>query len=133
MEKDATKSQNMMWESAMVGAKDERTAIMAAYFSAVNSVVDTYAIRLAALRNNVPESVYLTIVTVAFFGLFALGCSQSVNSQVAHSGIKYFSVVMIALFISIILVQIMDLDRQRRGIVQISQQPMIDLISKWHQ
>jgi hypothetical protein len=122
LEHEALKIHTQLWNCAMVGATGERTALMSLYAASINAVIDVYAVRLAALRHRVPESVFLTIVVAGFFGLLTLGYSQGMARRIG-----YLSGFIIAVFITIVLVQIMDIDRQRRGVIRISQESMTDL------
>jgi hypothetical protein len=120
---EAIRSHQLLWKSAMVGARGERTALMSLYAASINSVIDIYSTRLMAMRCHVPESIFITLVVAGFFGLFTLGYSQKMAQR-----LSYPSAFLISLFITIALMQIMDIDRQRRGLIRIPQDPMTDLL-----
>jgi hypothetical protein len=84
-------------------------------------MIDYQAKRLAALRNDIPDIVLLTLfVITAIAGAiagYASGLEERRTRWPAH--------IMGALICAMIFI-IMDLDRPARGFITVNQQPMID-------
>jgi hypothetical protein len=112
-----------LWAAAIGAARQDPHSIPAGLFiSSLNEVIDVQVKRDAATRNHVPESVLLLLVLVAIgaLGLIGYGCGL-VNDR--HFG----QVVITSIVIALVILTIIDLDRPRRGLIQISQRSMMEL------
>jgi hypothetical protein len=89
---------------------------------ALNQSIDLEATRWAAFWGHVPQSVIFINVVIAMFaaGLLGYGFGLIGKRNVA-------SIVLLSLAICGVLTVIVDLDRPWQGLIQISQQPMIDV------
>ncbi len=115
--------QSDLWSAAVRAAQPDPHSIPAGLFiSSLNEAIDLQAKRDAATRNHVPESVLLLLVLVAIgaLGLIGYGCGL-VNDR--HFG----QVVITSIVIALVILAIIDLDRPRRGLIQVSQGSMIAL------
>lgn len=112
-----------LWESARVAAAaDPHPVTTGLYAQSINAVIDAYVLRNAALDRHVPEVVlFLLMATFLMVGLvigFAMGVAG-----VRHSLASHLMVALIAFLVFIIL----DLDRPRRGLVQVDQDSLLTL------
>ena len=90
----------------------------------LNDMFDTYTARNAALDRHVPE-----IVLFLLFGTFLLtACLVGYSSGVSRNRASFPTYVLVIL-ITILVFIIIDLDRPRRGVIEVSQQPLLDLSS----
>jgi Protein of unknown function (DUF4239) len=112
-----------IWSHAIdLSAKDERSGAVRLFIESINEVMDFHEKRLTAMRDHVPETVFLTLYMVAAVGLGFVGYSRG------FSGRRHFLVTLIlAILISTVITLIADLDRPRRGLIKVSQQSMLDL------
>jgi Na+-transporting methylmalonyl-CoA/oxaloacetate decarboxylase gamma subunit len=115
--------QGQLWQQAVdVSAADPRSEPTSLFVQSLNDVIDLHAARLAAMNNRVPDVIlYLifitSMLTVAFIG-------YSMRAIHYHR----FIPALITIFLIVIIVGvIIDLDRPRRGLIQISQESMIQL------
>jgi hypothetical protein len=115
--------QNQLWSQAVgVAEKDPRSIPIGLFISSLNDLIDVAARRDAARENHVPEPVllFLFLVSILTMGLVGFGCGLG--------GHRNFSATaMICLFVGLVILVIIDLDRPRRGFIEISQQPMMEL------
>ncbi len=123
---EAVKAQelrNQLWSQAVgVADKDPRSIPIGLFVSSLNDMIDVGARRDAARENHVPQPVlfFLFLVTILTMGLVGFGCGLG--------GHRNFSATaMICLFLGLVILVIIDLDRPRRGFIEISQKPMVEL------
>jgi hypothetical protein len=112
-----------LWLVARNAASGDTRAVTTGLFiQSLNEVIDMHAKRLVALDNHVPEPVILLLWFVALFSLGLTGYSCGL------AGWNHFFVLtMLALLIAVVISLIMDIDRPRRGLIQVSQKGMIML------
>jgi hypothetical protein len=116
--------QNALWREAVAAsATDTRSTPIGLYVQALNDMIDMHQKRLTALANHVPETVVLLLYLIA---LTATGFT-GYGAGLAGDGERGSKLVM-ALLIATVLILVIDLDRPYRGLVTVSQQPMLDLI-----
>jgi hypothetical protein len=114
---------NQFWSRAAgMAQKDPRSIPIGLFVSSLNDLINVAARRDAARENHVPEPVlfFLFLVCILTMGLLGYGCGLG--------GHRSFSATAaIGLFIGLVILVILDLDRPRRGFIEISQTPMIEL------
>lgn len=116
--------QNSLWREAVAAsAIDAHSTPIGLYVQALNDMIDMHEKRLTALVNHVPEAVVLLLYLIA---LTATGFT-GYGAGLAGDGERGSKLVMAAL-IATVLILVIDLDRPYRGLVTVSQQPMLDLI-----
>jgi hypothetical protein len=120
---DTTRSQARLWEIARQAVLDDPDPVRTGlYAEAVNALVDAYVLRNAALDRRVPEVVlFLLMGTFLMAGVvvgFATGVAGHRPSLASH--------VMVAL-IAVLVFIILDLDRPRRGLVQVDHRSLLEL------
>lgn len=116
--------QNDLWREAVAAsATDAHSTPIGLYVQALNDMIDMHEKRLTALRNHVPEIVVLLLYLIA---LTATGFT-GYGAGLAGDG-ERGSKLLMAVLIATVLILVIDLDRPYRGLVTVSQQPMIDLI-----
>lgn len=114
--------QESLWrEAAAVTALDARSVPAGLFADAMNHLIDMHESRLTADRNHVPESVLLLLGGIA---VVALGFAGYTSAQ-GGSRNRVPATIMAVTIVTVIAL-IMDLDRPRRGLVAVSQQPMVD-------
>ena len=90
----------------------------------LNDMFDAYTARNAALDRHVPE-----IVLFLLFGTFLLtACLVGYSSGVSRNRAAFPTYVLVVLITTLVFI-ILDLDRPRRGVIEVSQQPLLDLSS----
>ena len=114
---------NELWSLAMAAAEKERTILTGLYITSLNEVIDLHATRImAALRSRVPAVIWIVLYLLGFLGMVLMGYQLGL----ADSRRSLAAVVLILGF-SLVLYLIGDLDRPAKGMLEVSQQSMIDL------
>lgn len=117
--------QESLWHEAVaVVALDTKSVPAGLFADAVNHLYDMHEARVTADRNHVPQSVLLLLYGIAIVAIGFAGYTGGVAG--AHN--RWPTVIMVATIV-IVITLVMDLDRPRRGLVTVSQQPMLDLIA----
>ena len=112
-----------LWQKTRLAVEQNGGRVTTGLFvQAFNEMVDSYGTRDAALNRHVPEPVLFLL-----FGTFVLtaglvGYSSGVASHRASMA-TYALVVLIVMLVFVII----DLDRPRRGLIEVSQQSLLDL------
>ncbi len=119
----ATGLQGTLWSIAARAAQADAASHGAAQFvQAVNDLIDSFGRRDAALARHVPA-----LVTALLFATFLLsggilGFAAGVGDH-RPSAVTYVLVVLMVVLVFIVL----DLDRPRRGVIQVSHQSLVSL------
>ena len=119
----ATQLQKQLWAVAIAAsAQDNRSVSTGLFVQSLNDTIDLQAKRLAAFNNRVPETVIWLLLGVSAVAAGIVGY----NSGLGNRRHVFGALALVVLLVAIIWV-IIDLDRPRRGLIQISQQSMIDV------
>lgn len=112
------------WNVAVAAAERSRGDHMVAlYVEALNTTIDTHSSRIAAATNHVPETTLLLLAALT------AGAAWSVGHSAGLSGRRHVvSTTTFNLLIVLVIVVILDIDRPRRGWIQVSQAPLIELL-----
>lgn len=114
--------QQALWRVAMEQARSGgNPAQVNLFIVSLNETIDLHGKRLAAMRNHVPPAVLelLLLVTLGAVGLVAYGGGL-------HGRRQPLAQVVLGVLLVLSVMLIVDLDRPRRGLIQVSQQSMTD-------
>jgi len=122
---EATRLQGELWSRARQAADAAPSAVGTVLFiQAINDTIGSFEKRDAALNRHVPEVVllllYATFVMAGAIVGFACGTGGHRPSTVSY--------VMVGLMVVLVFI-ILDLDRPTRGLIEVSQQSLLDLRS----
>ncbi len=88
-------------------------------------MIDLDTVRIVANRNRIPDSIWLMLCVVTIFSMAALGY------EFGLTGTRNWTVtILLVVTFTTVLVLIADLDRPQSGLLQVSQQPLLDLLDK---
>lgn len=119
----AGRQQNRLWQQAVLAAEaDSRPVTSGLYLQALNELIDAYGRRDAALNRHVPEVVLLLLFTTFLLTSTIVGYSAGLAGHRA----TFVTYVMISLIVVLVFI-IVDLDRPRRGLIQVDQTSLMDL------
>jgi len=112
-----------VWDYAMQSAaRDDRPVTSGLFIQALNEMIDSAERRRAALDRHVPESVLFLVFIIFVMTTAVLGYASSISGhRVTVPGLTL--VVLIAFVVYLII----DLDRPRRGVIQVNQSSLIEL------
>lgn len=113
-----------LWPAAIQLRDDSPPTVLdALLFSSLNDVIDMHTQRLAAARDRLPVVIMAMLTAVAVLSLGLTGFSSGLT---ARRG-SYFTIAL-AVVITAVMLVIIDLGRPGRGIIRVSQQPLIDAL-----
>jgi hypothetical protein len=111
-----------LWKHADEAAKEAPNDITATFIEALNETFDNDAKRIAAMRAGIPGGVWLLLVIIAAFG-----CATTSYAAGAEGARSKLGSVFLPLLITVVIVLIFDISHSRVGLIQIGQQPLVDL------
>jgi hypothetical protein len=115
--------QRALWTATLAAVQNAPTPVPTGLFVAsLGDLLDVYQKRQAARENHVPEVVLwlLFCVTVGSMEFVGYVCGVERNRSLSRT-------MVIAVLLSLVILVIVDLDRPRRGFIEISQQSMLEL------
>ncbi len=116
--------QHRLWSVAIAATEvDPRAVTVGAFINALNEVIDSQGKRNALLQMHVPEVVLLLlfIVFVSSGGIIGYSAGLSGKRIVAP-------ILLVSVLITLIVFIIIDLDRPKRGLIQVNQNVMVNLL-----
>ena len=125
---DATLSRSQaihtqLWDRAEALARAQGASVMAALFvDAVNTVIAVHTERTIAVETRVPISIWLALWFMATLSLLLVGFH---NGLLASRSVV--AVVALVLVFAAVVILMVDLDRPQDGLLQVSQQALIDV------
>ena len=122
---EAIQAELWQYAAALNRAAPDSTAA-ALLTAAVNSLIDTHTQRIASLYNRFPLSNWVAIMVVALLSLLAVGYNDGLHVGRAD-GRGWVTELVLVLVFAAVLVLIVDLDRPNDGLINVSQQALIDL------
>jgi hypothetical protein len=118
--------QEQLWAAAVaLGAQSPNSIVGGLFIQSLNETIDLDAIRVTAGRNRIPDAIWLALSAVTMLTMAAMGYQFGLTGE--HS---WPVTIILALAFTTVLVLIADLDRPQAGMIQVSQQAMLDLIDK---
>lgn len=120
---ESTKLQNELWRQAeAVAAEGKSLPIEALFINTLNEMIDVQTERLAALDNHVPGIILVLLIFVGAASLALTGY----RSGLTQVRLPVPRVTLVILVVATLYV-IVDLDRPRRGFIQVSEQSLLKL------
>jgi hypothetical protein len=106
--------------------KNAGTVLTGLFVQALNEVIDIHSERLMlGMHKRIPGIIWLTLYFVIFFSMLAVGYQSGIGGTRSVLG-----EIMLVLTFSAIIFLIADLDNPGKGLIQTSQQTMIELREK---
>jgi hypothetical protein len=114
---------NQLWTIAADATEADNTVKTGLFVQSLNEMIDLDEIRQTALRNRIPDSIWFMFSVVTIFSMLALGY------EFGLSGARnWVIIILLTIVFSTVIFLIIDLDRPQTGLVQVSQQPLLDVI-----
>lgn len=115
--------QAQLWALAMKAAElDPRPVTSGAFITALNEVIDSQGKRNALLQMQVPEVVLLLLFVVFMSSGAIMGYSSGLSGKR-----MFVPVMLVSVLITLIVFIIIDLDRPKRGLIQVNQSALVEL------
>ncbi len=121
--KQITDLQSELWSLAIEATNDDpRPVTTGAFVKSLNDVIDSQGRRNAILQMHVPELILILLFVVFISSGGILGYSGGISGKRIIA-----PVTLVSLLITLIVFIIIDLDRPKRGLIQVNQEVMIEL------
>jgi uncharacterized membrane protein YkvI len=121
--KEASQLRSKLWTLAMKSVKeDDRVATSGIYIQTLNDLIDSYGTRDEILNRHIPQSAIFLFLLTFFVAVSILGYTSGIARHRPTMAVLGYIFIIVFLFS-----MTMDLDRPRRGFIQVSQKNMIDL------
>lgn len=116
---------DQLWAIATSEAQNSDSISTGLFVQSLNEMIDMDAVRMSGLRNRIPDTIWFMLAAVTIFSMGAMGY------QFGLTGVRSWgaTIFLVLVFTPVILL-IADLDRPQAGLLQVSQQPLIDLLEK---
>jgi hypothetical protein len=122
---EAKRLQTLMWDEAIAATENNPLSVPAGLFAtSINQLIDIKTERDIAISNHVPEIVLLGLFLFAALAIGILGYGNGLAATHAR-----YPAIILCIVITISFILIIDLDRPNRGLTQVSQESMIDLMT----
>jgi hypothetical protein len=111
-----------LWQHAESAALEAPNDMTATFVESLNDMIDAGTARIAAARNRIPFGVWLILMVVAVVGCSTIGYGAGASG--VPSPLRN---LLLPLLVSVVILLIVDLTNERRGIISVSPQALIDL------
>jgi hypothetical protein len=121
--------QTSLWSHAETLARANPTSpTMALFIEALNEMIDLHTVRYIAVQNaQLPAGFWFAIYAVTFLTMLLVGIQASFAPRQ-----NFLALLLLALVFGAVIVLIADLSSSREGVLNVSQQAMLDLQRQLH-
>jgi hypothetical protein len=122
--RQSEKIQSQLWTDAVaVGEKNPNSIVVGLFVQSLNEMIDLHAKRVqAGLRSRIPSAIWVGLLAVAVLSLSAMGYLEGLPGSR-----RSLAILAVAVAFSVVIELIADLDRPQGGVLNVSQQPLLDL------
>ncbi len=122
--------QEQLWDLAVENVRlGDTTDISSLYVQSVDEMRNVTALRVAvALQSRMPPRLLVVLYVLVGLGMFAVGYQTAIAASR-----RSWLMLVLALSFSIVMMMIAVLDNPERGVIGVSQQPLIDLRTEMSQ
>ncbi len=123
----STEIQNELWAKAEELARaTPDSVVLGLYIDSLNQMIDLHETRATAIiYARVPETVVILLIVGAALTMGMVGYSAGLTRRRS-----LLSAAVLVVVLAAVLTLVVDLDRPRDGFLQVSQQPLLDLIDQ---
>jgi len=114
-----------LWAIAADAGTKSSSYTTALFIQSINDLMDTDTERVSTWRNGIPDAVWLMLAVVTIFSMTALGY------EFGTTGYRSWlvTILLVVIFTTVIMLTA-DLDQPQQGLIQVSQQPLLDLLRR---
>jgi hypothetical protein len=115
---------DQLWTEAVALGEHHPTSIVVGLFvQSLNEVIDLHTKRVTAgVRNRIPGAIWVALGAVAVLSLAAMGYHAGLSGTS-----RSLAELAVAFTFAVVIGLIADLDRPQEGVLQVSQQALVDL------
>ena len=115
--------QNSMWSrAATLAAREPTFTTTPLFIQALNELIDTHGLRVAAIRNRIPNTIWMFVLLTTVIAMVAVGYQAGVSGARRRA-----AMICLATAFAAIIMLISDLERPQQEFLRVSQQSMLDL------
>ncbi len=116
--------EDSIWRQAVkVAQYDKDSDIYGLFIDAINHVFDMNTVRVVlGAEYRTPRFIWYALISVSFLAMAAVGYQFGIRGRGS-----LFAGITLSLAFAVVIMLIYDLDRPGRGLIQVNQQPMIEL------
>lgn len=119
-----TALQEEIWDIAITASKQDPNPVTAGLFvSSVNDLIDAQGKRNDQLQRHVPAAIFYLLFIIFIATGILMGYSSGLGKKTSR-----MPAVVLGLLISLLVFIIIDLDKPRRGVIQVKQDSMENLL-----
>jgi hypothetical protein len=118
----AEQHQTELWKLAQQAVDEDSGPVTALFVSSINDLIDSYGSRKAAIARHLPALALVLMHSMFVLTAFVVGFACGAEGH-RPSAMCYFLVLLIVLLLFVVI----DLDRPRRGMIEVPQRSLIDL------
>ncbi|WP_206340683.1 hypothetical protein [Flavimarina sp. Hel_I_48] len=116
--------QQQIWDTAINAADEAPNPVKTGYFvQAVNDMIDAQGYRTDQLERHVPPAIFYLLFVIFIATGALIGYATGLGKRTSRT-----PALVLSFLISLLVFIIVDLDRPRRGIIQVKQDSMENLI-----
>jgi hypothetical protein len=120
--RESERLQDALWAQA-VSLADRPSALLSAFMQSLSELTDLQMKRVrAAVWNHIPGTIVVVLYSIAFLGLATMGFNTGLSGSRTLA-----PAILLVLAFSTIIVLIVDLERPRQTLFQVSQEPITDV------
>jgi len=114
---------NLLWARVSSAALENPSTNTSLMIQSINEVIDMHEKRVTgALRNRIPNSVWIALAAITALTMIALG------TQVGLAGKRrLIAVIPLSLAFAVLVTLVVDLNRPQNGLITVGQQSMVTL------
>jgi hypothetical protein len=101
------------------------SGVMALFVEAINEVIETHSLRLAAVDRRLPRLLGMVLYAATTLSFLLVGVASSSDGKRDPLAILLFALAFVA-----VLMIVVDLDRSQQGILTVSQKALSDLLQQ---
>jgi hypothetical protein len=114
-----------LWAAAATVDKKTDPVMVGLFIQSLNETIDLDAVRVTAIRSQVPDVIWYSLYLMIILTMAAMGYQFGLSGM--HSWVV---TILLALIFAAVILLIADLDRPQRGLLQVSQQALLDVLNK---
>jgi hypothetical protein len=118
------KFHQQIWSQAIIAAEKDPKSIPAGLFlESLNESIDLHSKRVfVGLYSRIPMVIWLALFGLSMLGMISFGYQAGISATRRSLGMPIFTLAFVG-----VQYLIFDLDRAHEGLIQVSQQPMVDV------
>jgi hypothetical protein len=111
-----------LWIYARKVADQDARSVAVLFIESLNELINAFGKRDAGLNRHVPETVFFLLFATIVMTTATLGYASGITGHRAS-----FATLGLVALIALVVFLIIDLDRPRRGLIQVSQESLLNL------